>query len=81
MYLFDHQRLAFLERLPLLRAVDRSSTAQRRLWRACELCSYWENRLNRCPSPRDYARHRGFRVRTPNIPGLSYPSVQGLGTC
>jgi GNAT superfamily N-acetyltransferase len=42
---------AFLAQVPLLRPVDADSTSERRLWRACELCTYLGYRLGPCPDP------------------------------
>ncbi len=55
------------ERMPMLRPVDPAREAERLLWRACELCTNVEYRLDGCPDPRrlsdpeiDAWRHRGL---------------------
>lgn len=65
-----------LDRLPLLRPLNSNFTSERRLWRACELCSFLEYRLSEYPDPRllsdpmieDWARRgltAGERVEDP----------------
>lgn len=44
-----------LERMPMLRPVDATQAAERRLWCACELCTNVEYRLDGCPDPRNLA--------------------------
>jgi GNAT superfamily N-acetyltransferase len=68
--------IACLTRLPLFKPVDAVAAAERRLWRACELCSFLEYRLDNAPDPRslsdqamsDWARRglgRGERIGDP----------------
>lgn len=44
---------AALAQAPQLRAVAADDPQERRLWRACELCTYLEYRLDGAPDPRD----------------------------
>ena len=44
--------LSCLTRLPLLRPLNLESPDERRLWRACELCSFLEYRFPEHPDPR-----------------------------
>ncbi len=44
--------VAFIAQVPLLQPVERTSVAERHLWRACELCTYLEYRFTGAPDPR-----------------------------
>ena len=43
---------AFLSRVSMFQPVERASKTQRRLWRACELCTFLEYRVDGAPDPR-----------------------------
>lgn len=67
---------ALLTRVSMFQHVKRASTAERRLWRACELCSFLEYRVDGAPDPRslsdeailDWARRGLTSAEAPGDP-------------
>ncbi len=69
----------FMDRVPMFQAVASDNPDERRLWRACELYRWSDTGMPEGLACKiaifeGYARHCGFRVDTPRIPGLVYPA-------